>query len=133
MGHKIVETKERRDMHAQANFLLSGTRLTEFEPDTKLAYGMLVKHYEDFEYFRHFVTDNKHFVQTCKELHLHHDAPPHHDENIGHNIFNAKGGPFIESLTISLIIVGVILLLGIAYEIVRWKAKKKLNVTNLEK
>ena len=44
-----------------------------------------------------------------------------------------SGGPFIESLTISLIIVGVILLLGIAYEIVRWKAKKKLNVTNLEK
>ena len=86
-----------------------------------LGYGMLMKDMDHYEFFRHFISDNRPIIQTCKELKLHNIEPPHHDENAAHNIFLPNSGLFVQALILALLVIGFICLLGLLYEVVRWK------------
>ena len=94
----------------------------------KLGFGMLVKLKEDYEYLRHYISDNRPILQTCKELWLHNIEPGHHDEMTAHDVFNPNSGLFLLAVVISLLLIGVISLIGLIYEFVRWR---KLGETQL--
>ena len=126
--HKLRKS-DQNSQNAYAEFFLEGTHLQEIKRSGEnLGYGMLMKNNDDYEYLKHFISDNRPIIQTCKELKMQNMEPPHHDENATHNIFNPNSGLFMRALLFALMIIGGIFLLGLFYEIGRWKMRQETKL-----
>ena len=91
--------------------------------EDSLAYGVLIKNDDDYEYFRHYIRDsqlrNALFITKFWPVDRNNYAG-HYYSNIGDNaLFSSQGDPFQLTMIVLVATIGAIFLFGFFFEIHR--------------
>ena len=118
---KMIKNKNADHVNV-ARFFLDDTYNVKwnFEGE-RMAYGVLVREEDDYQYFNEFVKHNQGVYETCALLQLNEmDEPSEHD----HDIFSTDGDVFFEFLYGCIGVIGVIIVFGCVFEWVRQRRAK---------
>ena len=87
----------------------------------RLAYGILVRNMDDYQYLADFVKDNREVFNTCNLLYINNMSGSVKFKTIKNALFATSGGFFWPSFIIVTTIIGVICCFGAIYELYRRK------------
>ena len=104
------------------DYFFTKTRRTEKKTSEKLSYGILVTNVSDFEFFRPYMMDNRHFLSTCDTLALNFMSKER--KVSGEGLFSASSHYFKMSLLLVFSIIVCICCFGLCFELNRKKGYK---------
>ena len=124
--HAYAKLKNSNPSSPAGEFFLKETYRTKvtFEGET-MAYGILVREEEDYNFFEEYIWNNQIVYETCALLHLNEEDGRAEDV---HDIFSTedKDGLFFGFLYVCVGIIAGILLVGSVFEIIRTSKKASL-------
>ena len=103
-------------------------RTEKFFRNEILVTGMLVKHDDDYNYFRKYFESNWLQIQGCYSINLNYK-----DKKFESHNYSPVAGMFYPFLIATVIIIGCILLFGLAYELIRRNKNRNVREDEIDK
>ena len=112
--HYFKDSSRYRD---DVDFLKKKTTLTDISnTEDKFMYGVLVKNWDDYDFFVDYVIDNRDVINTCNTLFLNNYTRHVKLHEMRHSLFSPSSKLFCPSLITITIIVVIICCVGAFYE-----------------
>ena len=109
-------------------FMKSDSIRTEVALQRRRFYGILTRTEEDYEFFVHFVKNNRDVFDTCNNLLINSIANEQYKDAVDNPLFSSSGQVFWPAFTVSMGCVVFIFIFGTFYEINRKRKEGRENM-----
>ena len=124
-------SSEQTDVDISTFFLHDTNKVkVDYEGET-MAYGVLVREEEDYQYFEEFIKHNQAVFDTCSLLGLNKKEEELNTDE--HDIFHPDTGVFFEFLYGCVGVICGIFIFGFIFEVIRYTRKRDAKSANLQK